>query len=241
MTDITAGRASDFRVGNVLNRAWEIMAPNFLPFFAVTFVVALPNLIFLLRDPRSGGFGWTFAVAIFSGMVLGVIGQAVILFGAFQQLRGEPVRIGEAFQKGLQRFLPIIGLGFLYALGIFFGALLLIIPGIMLMVRWSVALPACVVEGMGPTDSLGRSAALTKGHRWMIFGIVIVLTIGSAVVNKLLTLLLAPAGVVVAAFGSLIWTALWSVYWNCVIVMVYHDLRVAKEGIDTAQIASVFD
>ena len=33
----------------------------------------------------------------------------------------------------------------------------------------------------------------------------------------------------------------WTGYFNCVIIMIYHDLRVAKEGVDTSQIASVFD
>ena len=40
---------------------------------------------------------------------------------------------------------------------------------------------------------------------------------------------------------SLIWTAAWGAYWNCVLVMIYHDLRAAKEGINTQQIAAIFD
>jgi hypothetical protein len=30
-------------------------------------------------------------------------------------------------------------------------------------------------------------------------------------------------------------------YWNGIIIMTYHDLRVAKEGVDTAPIAEIFD
>ena len=43
--------------------------------------------------------------------------------------------------------------------------------------------------------------------------------------------------VVVGTIGMLAWSA----YWNCVVVMAYHDLRVAKEGVDTSQIAEIFD
>ena len=50
----------------------------------------------------------------------------------------------------------------LFGLGVWVGLLLFIIPGIMLMLRWSVAVPACVLEGTGPVASLGRSAALTQ-------------------------------------------------------------------------------
>jgi hypothetical protein len=60
-------------------------------------------------------------------------------------------------------------------------------------------------------------------------------------VHKLVTMVLGPAGIVVAAFGSLVWTAVWAAYWNCVLIMIYHELRVAKEGVDTEQIVSVFD
>jgi hypothetical protein len=241
MTDVTVDRGASFRIGSVFNRAWEILAPNFALFFCVTFVVSLPNLIFLLRDPRSPNLGWNVFFAVLAGMILNAIGQAVILFGAFQQLRGQPAYMGEALQRGLARFFPILGFGILYTLGITLGAMLLIVPGLMLFVRWSLGVPACVVEGLGPSASMKRSAELTKGHRWQIFGITCLLFIGSALVNKLVTMVLGPAGIVVAAFGSLVWTAVWAAYWNCVLIMIYHELRVAKEGVDTEQIVSVFD
>ena len=41
--------------------------------------------------------------------------------------------------------------------------------------------------------------------------------------------------------GTLLWGALWTAYYSIAVVMTYHDLRVAKEGIDIEQIASVFD
>ena len=47
-----------------------------------------------------------------------------------------------------------------------------------------------------------------------------------------------------AAWGGVIWlilTAIYTAYYNIVLVMMYHDLRAAKEGVDTEQIASVFD
>jgi len=52
---------------------------------------------------------------------------------------------------------------------------------------------------------------------------------------------LAPVGFMAAVIGSLVWTALWTAYYNSVLVMIYHDLRVSKEGVDVEQIAAVFD
>jgi hypothetical protein len=234
----------DFRIGDVLNRAFQVCAANFVLFVAVTFVVSLPSLIFHLQAPSayfSFSGGPNSLIAILLGMVLNPIGEAVILFGAFQQLRGHPVVLAEAVQRGLARFFPILGFAILYGFGLLFGFLLLVVPGILLFVMWRVALPACVVEGLGPFECMQRSARLTEGYRWKIFWIAVLLMIVSGVVGGIINIALSPAGVVVKAFGRLIWTAVWTAYWNCVLVMIYHDLRVVKEGIDTEHIASIFD
>jgi hypothetical protein len=39
----------------------------------------------------------------------------------------------------------------------------------------------------------------------------------------------------------LIWNAIWTAFLNISIAVTYHDLRVAKEGVDTDQIAAVFE
>jgi hypothetical protein len=241
MTDMTLERRADFRIGRVLNRAWDILAPNAPLFIGITFIVALPSLLYLVRDPRLPGYIPLFLIAVFGGIVVNAIGQAVLLFGAFQQLRGEPVRMGEAVQRALARFFPLIGVGILSGLGFILGFIFLVVPGLILITMWSVAIPVCLVEGLGSGASLTRSSELTKGHRWQIFGIIILLGIISAVVGGLIGFVLSTAGLVVAALAKVIWTAVWTAYWNCALIMIYHDLRVAKEGVDTEQIAAIFD
>ena len=53
-------------------------------------------------------------VMIFVGPVLGImlytLAQAIVLYGAFQDMRGRPVNLAESLQVGLQRFFPIVGL-----------------------------------------------------------------------------------------------------------------------------------
>jgi len=89
---------------------------------------------------------------------------------------------------------------------------------------------------------LKRSAALTKGHRWKVFGLLALLSIVSIIVSQLVELALAPFGnIVLSMLGTLIWSALWGAYYAIAVVVTYHDLRVAKEGIDIEQIAAVFD
>ena len=156
MANVTLDRGAEFRVGNVFSRAWDVFGPNILWFFCVTLVVALPNLLFLTQDPRNPGYALFLVIAIVLGLVVNTVGQAIILFAAFQQLRGQSVQMAESLRQGLARFLPIVGIAILYTLGLMVGMILLIFPAFMLMTRWAVAVPACVVEGLGPTASLKR-------------------------------------------------------------------------------------
>jgi hypothetical protein len=241
MSAMALDSSGQFRIGSVFNGAWRIFAGNFLFFVGISLIVSLPQLLILSNRSDPTALGWSFVIALFAGLILNTIGQAVILFGAFQDLRGHPVQAGEAVQRALGRFFPLIGVGLLTVLAIFFASMLLVVPGLILMVMWAVVVPACVVEGLGPSGSMARSSALTKGHRWKIFGTIILLLIINAIASNVVGLILGPAGFLVAIVGSLAWTAVWTAYWNCVLIMIYHDLRVAKEGIDTEQIASVFD
>jgi hypothetical protein len=242
----SARAASEFRVGDVLTRAWTVFTNNLALFFVTTLIVSLPNLLVASsKGPdvaaNPSRFFTRLGVALLLVVVLNTVGEAVIVYGAFQGLRGQPVRVGEALQKGLARFFPILGLAIISGIAVMFAFLFFAVPGLILLVMWSVALPVCVLEGLGPTSSLGRSSALTKGHRWQIFGIIILLFIANGLVGFVLDKVLAPMGVMTAAVAGLIWAALWAAYYNSVLVMIYHDLRVTKEGVEVEQIAAVFD
>jgi hypothetical protein len=111
-----------------------------------------------------------------------------------------------------------------------------------LYAMWFVAVAACVVDRRWPFSALGRSAQLTKGHRWRIFGLILLLFIVSMIVSIVIELLLTPLGNMIVSFaGSLAWSAIWGAFYAIVVAVSYHDLCVAKEGMDIEQIASVFD
>jgi uncharacterized membrane protein len=190
------------------------------------------------------------------GLILEFIGQGVILYAAFQAVHGHPVVISAAFRRWLSRFWAIIGISILVFLGLAIGFALLVIPGGIMALRWAVTLPVCMVEGKGPLASMRRSAELTKGHRWKLFGIgvlIYVVAITTALVRVLVVGLLAgsgilgglglavPGGIIITAIISLILSAIVIAYFNVVAATIYHDLRGAKEGVDTEQIATVFD
>jgi hypothetical protein len=273
MTVASINAGGDFRVGEVMSRAWSVFTGNIL------FFVTVPILLLVSYFVIGAGLGAIFAIVggvtgspwviglagiitIIAILCLNMIGQGVLLLGAFQRLRGQPLRPSEALQRVLARLLPLLGLSILWSLALV-GAVLLslfvfwaaafalrafavvlvpviAVPPLFLIVIWLVAAPACVVEGLGALSSMFRSSDLTKGFRWKIVGILLLL-FAVTVVERLLQFGIAAASPVLAVLIGLVWYVVWIAYIDCVVIMTYHDLRVAKEGVDTAQIASVFD
>ena len=65
------------------------------------------------------------------------------------------------------------------------GTLACLVPGIILVVRWAVSVPAAVTEKTGVSESMSRSTFLTEGFRWDVFGLLFMM----GAINLGLTLL----------------------------------------------------
>jgi hypothetical protein len=235
----------DFRVGRVFNRTFSVLSRNLAPFCLVTVIAALPNLLLFAPGARAFSPGLSAGRIILGvglAMVLNTLSQAVVLYGAFEDMRGRPVDLAESFKVGLRRFFPIVGVSISVAFLTGLAGILLLIPAFIVGTMLLVSIPVCVVEQLGPFESMGRSAQLTKGHRWKIFGLWIVTIIAGGILQSVLVGLARVIGGSVAALVvSLICSALFGAFYAIMVVVTYHDLRVAKEGVDTNQIAAVFD
>jgi hypothetical protein len=249
-TSATVGTSpgGEFRVGQVLVNSLSILFRNFPQFLLLSGLASSPFLVVYASMFSAAAQSGTpqispiFFVALILGFILTALCQAVVLYGAFQVMRNQPFRIGESLSKGLARFLPVIGTSLCMGFAIAFGSLLLIVPGMILLAMFYVALPACVVERLGPFQSLSRSSELTKGHRWKVFGLAILLMICVGVAGSIIqAILTAFQSVAVLIVGMFLWESLARAVEAIVAVVAYHDLRVAKEGVDIDHIASVFD
>lgn len=177
-----AGRG--MTVGGVLSRAFGAIGGAPLLYFGVSFALAaLPSVLIRLAVPASafvpasgtgGGFARmlpaVFAVAL-AWMLLYLAAQAILFRATAAQLDGRPESFGSYVGRAARALLPLVGLGILLTLCVGMGWVLLMVPGLMLAMMWSVAAPALVVERIGIFESFGRSRYLTSGARWRIFGI----------------------------------------------------------------------
>lgn len=236
------GRTTEFRIGDVFGRSFELFARRFAPFFGLTVVAYLP-IYALLLIPQDAALGVATALAVVAfvlSIVCPTLASAAVTYGVVQELRGRPFTFSESLAVALRRFFPMIGVGLCVGILVGLATLLLIIPGMIVMCVYLVAAQACIVERTGVFASLSRSAALTKGHRWQIFGIVLVLFLVTIVVSALLGMILSASGTLTGLIGGT-WQALAGTFWAVLGGVIYFQLRSVKEGFELDQIASVFD
>jgi hypothetical protein len=238
-TSVAVAHATDnFRLGSIISRSGALLSRHLLTFLIVSLIAYSPTV--LIGSLQSSGRQAAILASVLM-MVLGTLGFAIVLHAAFQDMRGQPVRLADSLNVALGRFWPLIGLALLFGFLVTLGLVLLIVPGLIVYTMWFVALPACVVERCGPRTSLRRSQELTKGYRWKLFAFtlpIFVVNFGSSLIASWLG---ALAGPVVGIGGQWIWTGIWAAFCFSVITVTYCDLRVIKEGVDIDEIAAVFD
>ena len=194
------------------------------------------------RDPAVKlamfGSGWYWALMATS-LVLGSIVFSGAISGMIKVGNGESTSVGDCFAMGVKKFLPVLGLLVLWILGIYAGFILLLVPGCILVAMWSVAMPALLAEDTGVIGAFGRSRALTKGSRWQIFLlllIVVLLLYGA--LGVMMALIGVPlSGFAVAVYsnlplqaGMVVFGAAFALVLDALLVAIYQELVELKGG-----------
>ena len=244
-----------FSIGRVIGDSFGVYARNFVSFTALALLIGLISLLFQLfvflpmmasgsTDPSQINWGLVLLGSVIP-MIVNALSQAAIIYGTFQDLRGQKASIGDCIARGLASMVPVIIGSILLSLGFGVGFVLLVVPGLILLVMWWVYIPAIVVESKGIIEAFGRSRELTRGRRLHIFGLALIVGIVMLVISYALgKALQGDATGQVSIVGSIIQYVFLSVLtaFNSVLVAVgYYYLRAEKEGVDVNVIASIFD
>lgn len=262
MTDVTIA-GEPFRIGSCLAKALCVYFANFISFNAMGLLVLVPGFMVLLMffGNLLAGLGPElltaegrlhvtpmtavgFLAALVAVLALEYLLIATVAYATVQYLQGNRPPAAAALAQGLKRSVPLIGLAVLTTVLVGVGLLLLIVPGIIAALMLSVAVPVQMVEGPGILASLSRSRALTRGLRWQLLGVFLAAIAGSAVVIALVALpfdFLLPQEGAVTLVGAIIETAVQlftTVFLAVLVAVVYHELRVARDGASTAEFAA---
>jgi len=254
-----AGMADDgFRVGNVLNRAGAVFSQIWVPCSLIYVVISLPTVVIGLANSQRGaliGIAGGHSTDGISPMSLGVMflggGLLSLLFAVFSKAAvvnasnaaaaGRGAQLGASINAGMGRFFPLLGSWICAGLLIMLASLLFMVPGIILWLSFFAITPICVLEGLGPFATLRRSRELTKGLRWRLFGLLLVLMVLGLIVAALSYAAKLAGSAYAAAAVQLGANALVGVFTTVVSVVAYQDMLAVKEGVGGERIASVFD
>jgi glycerophosphoryl diester phosphodiesterase family protein/uncharacterized protein UPF0259 len=258
----TATALRPLTTGELLDRTFALYKEHFVLFVGI---VALPHLISLavqlsrvsLRSQMglSAAMGIALWALLFWIVLLTVAAasQAATVVAVSQLHLGRPTSVSEAYSRVKSRIARVVLLTLLVGLGVGVGAVLLIIPGIIFAMMWSLSVPVMVLENRGIRDSMSRSAELTKGSRWRIFVVWIMFFVLSMVVTFLfqypISLLAATARPGAALGGVQVASAIASFISQCLVgplatiafSLLYYDQRVRKEAFDLQHMMETLD
>jgi hypothetical protein len=237
--------------GALLDRAFRLYTGNFSLMLGITAAAYVPFYLIMLaiESSFSGSLqaqGVDLATLLFqiafivlwASIAFPIAGGAAT-YAISERYLGNNVTIGESLRLALIRFWTLSVAQIIATIRVMFGFLLFVVPGILWMLSYSLAVPVILVENQKATTSLRRSRDLVKGHRGKVFCVMLIINLlqvipimgvnmisgmifntqtgGGAVLNSaiinLASIFLTPLAIVAT-------------------ILLYYDMRIRKEGFD---------
>jgi hypothetical protein len=140
------------------------------------------------------------------------------------------INVGDSYRYAFKRIAGLLLVSILIALAVGVGLILLVIPGIIFAVFFSVAIPAFVIEDKRGTEALSRSWNLVKGSWWHVLGVIFVAGLIAAVVGGILGAIGGSNFFLSWVFGAIA-QIITAPFVALVAVVLYLDLRARHEAL----------
>lgn len=264
-------------LGEVLDRTFKLYKNNFWLFVGI---IALPSLLLLMFNVgmaavqtsalKTGGVAGTLgfpSAGVVIGAIVGVIAGLVIYMGLLGTAQaatvlavsdlylGQTPSLMGCYKRVGTRAWRVIAIIILTSVIVGVGFLLLIVPGIMLLCRTSLAVQSAMLEDTNTGRSIERSMELTKGYSWHFFFIFVLVWVLTVMVNGVfqIPLLILTFKAVqthqVLSFGTLFLQHLGSFVAEVLVspigaiafALMYYNLRVRKEAFDIQHLMSTLE
>lgn len=109
------------------------------------------------------------SLSILNIFVNSLIG-AVAFIATERKVQNSQFDISAAVQQAIDRIVSLVVIAFVYGVAVIVGIIMLVVPGIYLGCRLALALPACILDGQGVSESLSTSWEVADGNLQKIFG-----------------------------------------------------------------------
>lgn len=191
---------------------------------AAAVVYAAIALVEIVHHAATGAAAQALALVAFA---LSLAGPLIVQGGLVEIVRNvhegrPPADIAGLFKRGGQRFWPLLGAAFLYGFGVAFGALLLLVPGLIVAARWSLIVPLVMLEGRGVGDARRRSSELVKGQTGRVLCCVIVTYLVPGLAAGIL--ISSHLSFATSTFLIFLWSSVTAPFQAHVLTVVYYRL-----------------
>ena len=240
--------------GELLDRTFTLYRRHFLQFIGLAplqslLTMAIQAAVRTATTPLGVVLG-LLAQFLTNFVVSSIIGAATVHAVSHLYLE-RPVTIADAFRAALPHFVKVGVLSILVGLIAGLGAILLIVPGVLLALRYSLVIPAAVIEDETIQGAMQRSAHLASGAWPRIFLIYCLFFVMLLVMSTLLTLPSLFAGgpgsdtALVPGFlndlAGYVAGVLVTPLMTIAIALLYFDQRVRKEAFDLEHMMTKLD
>jgi hypothetical protein len=164
---------------SVVSRIWELYKDQSAVLIGTAVCLYALQFVIYLLLPGAAGFAlallfWALSI-LYQGMVVKLVQDV-------QDGRRDH-SIGDLLRSVEPVFWPLVAVSILFGLGVGLGFVLLIVPGLFLLVIWSVVAPVTVLERPGVFAAFGRSRRLVRGNGWNVFGVIVLVFLTVVVVS----------------------------------------------------------
>lgn len=242
----------EFRIFRALGLAFRSWFRNFIPFTLLAAVLYSPVIIWITTiDPEKAKSLDDLVNSIFVRPIYVLVGISTLLapmitYRVIQELNGTKVSMGTSIRFGLRGILPAL------ILAVVTNVLQLIpmggIVGAIVTCIWFVAAPAAVAEQLGPVAAMSRSAELTHGRRWGIFGLTFLIGLALVVILMawIVPMLQKPDLEILTKLKQysitfVVLMGVFQLFTGIVEAVSYALLRQDKDGVTHEELARVFD
>ena len=260
-------RLRPLEIGDLLDETFRVYRRHFLLFAGISIILSIPLAAFSsygyyaffgaftqqLATGQPVNIGQLSASLVALGigllvfLLLSPFYYGAVTYAACQSAIGRSVTPGQVLSAVLRRYFPLLGYVFIFYL---MAILFCLFPlWIWILVGWVAVMPVMFTEDTGLVAAMGRSWRLVQGRWWRTFLIVFLtliisyfaslalgafLSLGQLLIEIVATPVVALA---VTAAASEILRSLVTPLFQIVIVLLYFDLRVRREGLDLFQLA----
>jgi len=198
---------SDTKAFSNYDKAWKLSTKNFLPLIAVVIIIAAIDILRGIIEER------------FSAISLIILFLVVLPIGMstswtfLKAVRKEKFVVSDMFSVFKRNYWNAVLAGILMSIFIIIGLICFIIPGVILIIRFSFVSYLVIDKKMEAMAAIKESWKMTKGHSWTILGMI------------LLAIPIIMGGLIVLLVG-----VLFSFVWiSAAFAILYHSVSLKKK------------